>query len=315
MINDLEGDPVKAGTFAFSTNYYQVGARLHDWSIAVFQRYDFYAQFSNETAQVIHAARNKIKIDDNQMFQIQLKGTHLRANGLKGGYQIRPAPSVSIDLNLSYLYADGLYEGDLTGELTSSDDGVQGDLNLDYGYSRDIFFKRDRDESLGHGYSVDIGARWEWSDNVVFTVEVSDLLNRVYWSGQPHTAGEATSDTVSYDSNGLIDARPVAEWLEDEKSIIQELPKQYKLNAHYQFLHKWRLLGQVYRYDTHSFHRVGLSYIASPSHRVLAMLDMDTRSLSLGYWGRYGGLYITADSLDLHKTHSLGLNAGLHWPI
>lgn len=311
--NDLKGPPIKAGEFAFSSSYYQLGWQSSHWQFSILERTDYYLQFSNATAELLYADKNNIPLENGEFFNINLKALHLSAKGLKSTYQFSPSQSIKIAVSLAYLNAKNLYDGALSGEVMVAEDEIQGDAKLDYSYSRDVFFNRGSSNVTGHGYTIDISGIWLINPRFTASLLVRDLNNRIYWDNQYHTSATITSNTISFDDNGLIDARPALEWVENEQNITQELPQQYELSLNYELLSDWLIQAQIYRYDSHNLHRLGAHYKVSPGSTFKFFYDIDAHSVSLGYFSKNAFISLSSDALEWHKVHSFGLNTGIHW--
>lgn len=278
-IHDLEGKPVKHGNIAFTHNQLEATVTKNEFEYSLFQRYDYFLEFNNDTAELAYLLRNDIPIHANRHYKVYIKPNHIRAWGLGLARKIEIAPTLKSKVRANYLRADKTTDGYLKGRFQSLDDGYQAQLHLDYGYSRDTLLDRKEEDSDGHGVSLDFDVEWQASENISLGLQGRDVFSYIKFKDLTYTQADADTNTISFDSNGAIDTKPTVSGIEGYRNQTQRLVHRYTLNGLYSLSESSGITGQVFSYNKFIFSRLGYS---SKSQHIAWHADYDFRSKAIG---------------------------------
>lgn len=261
--DSLYGPMIDSGNVAFSSSLFALGQKFRfdpqfgEVHYAIFSRLDYSLKFSPETAMVLYADENGIALDNSQSRDIYLRANHLRASGASVAYEQYPLQNFGYRFQLSYLQASKMIYGDIRGELTSLGRDAQGALDLNYYYSEDVFFDREKNDNRGSGFSSDLYLEWQPTAALNFEFWARDLASKIVWRRQQQTLASATTDRVKVDERGDTQVRAALIWEEVDGRVAQRLPKQFTLKAHYTITNRDSLLLEQFIYDGEAFNRFG----------------------------------------------------------
>jgi hypothetical protein len=298
MIHDLGGTPLKSGKFAFTHNQFEVGLRKKDFEFSYFYRYDYYLKFNNDTAQLSYLLKNDIPLPKNKRYKVYLQANHLRAWGLAIAKQIEVSDTASVKARLNYLQADKTTDGYLKGYLQSLDDGYQTQLYLDYGYSRDTLLKRHEEPTEGHGLSLDIDIIWQATDKIKLSLLGRDIASYIKYRDLTYTQANANTDTISYNQNGAIDAKPTVSGIERNRNQSQKLPSRLELIGEYSLTQQDGITAELFSYDYQLFPRIGYTQ-KKPAYYWRLDYDLRTQALGIGIGRQNISFSLRSDSLKL----------------
>ena len=278
-IHDLVGKPVKNGNIAFTHNQLEVTATKSEFEYSLFQRYDYYLKFNNDTAEIAYLLRNDLPVPTNRHYDVYLKPNHIRAWGLGLARKIDITPQLKSKIRANYLRADKTTNGYLKGQFQSLDDGYQAQLHLDYGYSRDTLLDRKEEDTDGHGVSLDFDIEWQASETLTLGLQGRDVLSYIKFKDLTYTQANADTNTVSFDSNGAIDTKPTISGIEGYRDQTQHLPHRYIINGLFSLNKDSDITNQLFSYNKVIFPRLGYS---SKTQFFAWHTDYDFRSKAIG---------------------------------
>lgn len=311
--SSLEGPMIDKGSVALSTNTVSTGQSFQlkpgagVFHLALFNRVDYSLKFSHDTALLLYANENNTQLDD-KIHDVYLQANHIDATGLSVAYSGETVSNISYRVNLAYMYAREMIYGGVSGELSSFDADAQGNLDLNYFYSEDVFFDREKSEYSATGYALDLELNWQATDRFSVGFVGKDLISSIRWTQQQTTA-TATTDRVSTDANGNTNVRAVLSWQELDGKVNQRLPLQYKLTETYTLTSQDSVMLEQFNYDGTMFHRLGYRRnIYKLNSEFSAFYDITTEAYGFAFNMRYLGLGFTTDNFDFDKAKVLGVN-------
>ncbi len=309
LLDDLEGPRFDRGDLAFSHSWLELGERRGAWEVGVFARYDYFLEFNNDTAELAYADKNNIELEKNRRYQVYLQPNTLRARGVGVGYYFAPSAAFSLRLRGNYLRASQLSDGKLAGELLALEDSVEANLQLDYNYSRDALLKREEERVRGNGLSLDVDLQWQIASRWRLDFRSRDLLSAIWWRDVTYTRATAISDTISYDDDGSINARPAVSGVESYRDHRQTLPRQLSMGVHYQWREPVSASVTLQSHDKYLFPQLAVQWQAAASVWQ-ASYDIERRALGLSLQRGNVALQLRADAVapDKAKAFSLALN-------
>lgn len=303
-IHDLEGEPVTKGSIAFTHNQLEGTIAKDNFEYSLFQRYDYFLKFNNDTAELVYLLRNDAPMPANRDFNVYLRPNHLRAWGLGLARQIDITPTLTTKIRANYLRADKTTNGYLKGRFQSLDDGYQAQLRLDYGYSRDTLLDRKEEDTDGHGISLDFDVEWQASESISFGLQGRDIFSYIKYKDLTYTQANADTNTISFDSNGAINTKPTVSGIEGYRNQTQRLPHRYTLSGFYSLNEKSTITSQVFSYNKFIFSRLGYSS-KNPYFTWRADYDFRSKAIGLAIGHPRASFSVRSDSLKWEEAKML----------
>lgn len=315
MIHDLEGAPVDSGDFAFTHNQVELGLEKGRWMFAYFHRYDYFLEFNSDTAALAYIDRNDLPVPTNSSFDVNLRANHIRSEGIALGYRESFIDDrVKTSLRLNYLTSNDFTDGSLQGSLSTTSEGYQGDLFLDYQYSEDSLLERPEEKVDGSGFSIDFLVSWLIDEKWFVSLEGKDVTSEIRWNDVTYTQARATTDVISFDEEGRIDSIPVLSGIESYRDHTQRLPAQYRLIVQYQYQESLYIIPRLFSYESNYFYQLELKK-QWEKLSLSANFDATTQSLGFSLQHKYVDFSIISDSTDYEKAKALNVQLGLRIPF
>lgn len=144
-INSLKtgwNTPIQNGDIIFTTDRFELGVSWQNWQLGLQYRYDYYFNFTPETANLIHSSKNKIELIPGQQYPINLHVNGVRTRGFKLARSITIKQGLSISSAFTLLEGIEFMSGGLWGEASAvSAKDYNVDFEVDYAYSKDPVFE------------------------------------------------------------------------------------------------------------------------------------------------------------------------------
>ncbi len=74
--------PLHTGDIAFAFARAEIGVGWNQWRLGVFRRYDYYYEFTPDTAYLKYSSENNLPLNTGEQLDIYLKANTIIANGL-----------------------------------------------------------------------------------------------------------------------------------------------------------------------------------------------------------------------------------------
>lgn len=322
MLHDWQ-DTLREGNNAFTQQRVTVGlGHRSGWSLSWLSRYDYFLEFSEDTARLHHQNENDLPAFTNYRYDILLRAEHAKSTGVQLAYQPDPfylgkkkQHRINGKIQLTRLTSNQLYSGSIWGNATLLDtEALEAQLNIDYAYHEDSLFDRPLLETIeGKGYSVDLFAHWQihqWQ----FSFALIDAYYRVKWPDNPFTTAAISSDTEGLDENGFIRYAPILSGREGNRDFIQQLPHDLRLTTSVQLTEQWRPFFNYRQIDSLHFYQLGLSYHPLSNTAFTLAYQLPTQALSLSTHHRRFEVSLGLDNLSSSKTSTFALQVNWHLP-
>ncbi len=296
------------GDVAFTTDRIEIGAGWKQWKIGVFRRYDYFYEFTPDTALLKYSAENNQDLTPGKQLDIYLSANTLIANGLSLAFT-HTVDNANFSVKASYLNAKNLTYGYFSGnaEVVSEKDY---DLNfyVDYYYSEDKLFDRVVEAPGGDGFAIDINVDWQikqWG----FNLNIKDLFSRIYWRDNPRTIATGDTDTKRFDENGFLIFDPVISGLEINQNFIQVLPKKIHFTTSYAW-NDYSMLLDVQDFEIKRFYSIGAGINKNSNERMAFFYNFTAQALKFSYQNQWLSFSLMSDETQLQKarTFALGLS-------
>lgn len=302
LIEDSWAGPYQSGERAVSHSRISISAQHRQWRIGLASRFDYLARYSPDTARLFYLDKNDIAFTPGDKYEVNLTLDHLAANGLFLSWQ-DTIDSFSYRLQANWWHSSKMTHGKASGEIDiNSQAGYQGQLDIDYSYSRDILFNRPAESFSAQGYSLDVALSWQASENWTLELSMIDLINGFHWQNATHTQATASARPNTPKSAPLISGR------EDYRNFTQRLDGQYKFKASYN-LAKSRLRAGINRYQNTSYPWLSYAFDSSMmGGEIQASYFTRNRAIQLGYERQNWGLAVTLDQLYIPRAQTISLD-------
>ncbi|NRB38543.1 MAG: hypothetical protein HRU20_08750 [Pseudomonadales bacterium] len=301
VTHDLDQD-YDSGDYLYLMGRFELGYRYNNSYLGLLYRQDAYATASASTAEIIHLNKSDKEMPANKRFPIALSANQLQSQGIIIGHTFTFISNLSIDISAQLLQAYEMTDGDIQGHIETHAEDYQGQLQLDYFYTRDAIFDRPVHNKTGQGLAIDMTLQWQISAQHQLQLNAMDLFHEVFWHDMYTTTAMLTTDRVHYDEDGKLDVRSALSGLESEKDHIQSLPTKWRLRWGYQFRQTQQLQTELFLLEQHR--ELRLRYW--PQTEIGAYVYLSSlNTLGVGYDTGPLQLLIASDSLKRRKAHNL----------
>ena len=304
------------GRAAFTYNRIRAGARRGAWDFGLLARYDYRAEYSPDVGEVGNLLLNDADATDGSK-RIDLEVDHFRGLGGELGYTLSTSPRDGLTLDtrigVEAFASDSILDGRLIGNLDVADNDVDvAALAVTYRYTEDILFGRITGETgTGYGGSLNLrtdlrGPGWQ------VRIAAHDFVGRVRWSGVDTTVADADTQTLTRDSDGLINVRPTLRGRNFQDDYTQRLPTRWEFGGRADVTPDWSAVGEAHSIGRTWLATLGADY--SPSDTLAFGPRAEITSGALGGKLRWHAFHLrlVTDSLSPSRARYLDAKLGLH---
>lgn len=298
---------LQPGDISFSTDRVEAGVSLGGWQLGYIKRYDYYFEYSPETADGVHKVKNKTPLVPGEQFDLLLDANTMVSDGLRLTFNQEYSQSFTYGFSVSYLRGELFNDGSLNGQAeVIAENDYEFSFDVDYYYSEDKLFDREVEPPQGRGYAVDLVLDWQISSELKLGFQAYDILTRMYWEGAPRTIATASSDTKEYDEDGYVIYNPVVSGLETNQDYVQEIPRKIFLLADYSIGRY--VFDMAYRdYEIKSFYLVGAGLNISNTSKIGFSCNLTASACGVDYSNFWFRFKLLTDDLDLENALALEL--------
>lgn len=294
-------------TYAFFR--FESGVEYQNYRLSLIQRRDMYAEYSADTSELIYSSKSQVTLAKNKRFDVDLGVSQIDSNGIVFGYQWQISPAFSLLLESQLLKAKRITDGTIQGVVETFSDTFEGDLELDYGYTKDALLGRKPESPKGQGVALDVSLFWNVNKHNSLSLKVKDLYHNMEWDDLTYTEASLSRRPIRYDEDGKINAKASIKGFEGYRSQRISLPARAYLSWQHEFAHISRF-GQIaltlFSFsDKHQ--KLTATYFLKyyPEWYFSANTE---RAMGIGYKGRYAHFYLASDALNLKKANSFSSN-------
>ncbi len=313
VIHNLEGNTIHDGDFAYTENKFEIGFLNDNWVFSYIHRYDYFLEFTPDTAHLLYQKNNNSAITQEQ-YDVFLYANFLESNGFTLKRKNKFSDNFSIDLALSYLNGIRTKDGYISGNAAATVDEYSASLYLDYIYSEDTILKRKPEKNSAHGFTVDFTVKWQPTPEWKVRLSGRDVISRIYWNDMTFTNANATTNTISYDEDGLLHSIPGISGYEGYKDHIQKLPSKYSLINSFQVKHWASVSTEIFAIDQYIFpiigaeiHTKGLNYFSS--------YNIKSKAINVGFSSNKLSLTLGMDDTSWDKATAINIELSLNLSI
>lgn len=314
MLHDLKGKPVRSGEFAYTHNQLELGVEIDAFEISYLARYDYFLEFSDDTVRLAYIKKNDSPANVVDHYAISLYANHMRTSGLAIAYRFTPAENHALRLKLSYLKATETTLGKLKGRIETRDTDFSADLYLDYSYTEDAFLNRPREQVDGRGATLDVDWHWRVNEDFTFNFAGRDLISLIRFDDITFTRATATTNRISFDSDGTLTSIPALSGVERYRDEIQRFPRRITATGSYRCGEIWVCRAELFAIDRYRFPRLGVERTL-PTGILALDYDLGAKALGVRFSNRLFSLQLRTDHTNWDEMDKLELAVQFHWRL
>lgn len=311
--DDWQQAPKQSASDAFTQNEVGVRAYFDNFSFSVSQRYDYFVQTNDDTAKAFYLDRNDLALDSQSEYDAQLRLFHQRSNGIKVGYKLN-FDRFSAELRVGYWRVLATRESQLNGLISSDLNGnISADAQLSEFYSTNNFLKRQNSDdwnTQGSGVTVDLHMRWQPSNNIDISVDITDLYSDYKVDNAGFSKGKIDTDGTFINSIGGIAYVPLYRGIETAERHNFELPETVNLDAIYR-TESLAYVTHFTRQGDINFYYVGVQFESENSTTRL-LFDIENTAPEIQFHNKWITAYFSIDDTDIDQAMLAKLGVNVH---
>lgn len=311
--DDWQQAPKQSASDAFTQNEVGVRAYFDNFSFSVSQRYDYFVQTNDDAAKAFYLDRNDLALDSQSDYAAQLRLFHQRSNGIKVGYKLN-FDRFSAELRVGYWRVLATRESQLNGLISSDLNGnISADAQLSEFYSTNNFLKRQNSDdwnTQGSGVTVDLHMRWQPSNNIDISVDITDLYSDYKVDNAGFSKGKIDTDGTFINSIGGIAYVPLYRGIETAERHNFELPETVNLDAIYR-TESLAYVTHFTRQGDINFYYVGVQFESENSTTRL-LFDIENTAPEIQFHNKWITAYFSIDDTDIDQAMLAKLGVNVH---
>lgn len=311
VVDDFEGEVFEGGTFSYTHNVWEAGARYAAYKIAAIARYDYLLEYTEDVAELIYADKNNLPIETHRDYRLYLAARHARTYGVKLGYTYEATPQMAFSMDLSMLNVASFIDGQVSGDVRVDADSYSGEIDLDYVYNKDKLLDRIADKPSGYGYALDLAWVWQAHPRLRFAAALHDVLSALRIDRAPFTRASARSNRVSLGADDRIDVKPTLTGQENYRAHTLRLPQRVNLQGHYALTEDYGLGLQLQTLRSRRYVSVLLERRIDAVQSLHTAFDGRKKAVTLEWRAAHWHAAITSDHLNVEKARTFGLALGV----
>jgi hypothetical protein len=313
IANELSRSFIAGGKTGFLHGFAEAGVKYKAWHVAAFARYDYYADFTPDTARLSYLTENKLPAPPGD-YDLLLEVNHLRSRGLRVGYEFEISPNRSIGFYANYIKATYLLDGTISGDIQILPSGeTQGNSSVNYLYTDDVLFKRPVSGPKGEGYSFDIVLNWKLLEKLSAQLTLKDLGNQISWDQAPFTTAQIDTSRTRLSDEGQLIVKPLLAGFEGFRDHEQRLPVRSSVKLKYILNDRYKLGINLYHVNSINLPSIFLEYRLADEAHFTIVYEAKNNGLGVGVnWRGVDFLWLT-DSLNYKDAGLLNFKLRYHW--
>lgn len=312
FVDDFDA-PLTSGDSAFTYNMFEVGVGFNNFKVGLQTRFDYILNFDPDTALYTHTEKNDLAFED-RYYRYYLDAKQVTSNGMFISYDFKllENDALTITPKLSVFASTHYQDGIVDGQVYS--DEVEGEINVDYYFSKDILFKSFTPDNNpeGLGYSFDLFATWQATDSLTLALSGQDLFYETDYENSGFVEGYTTDIPFSEDENGDIVSSPTVVLATSDNGNTKNhkfnMPTRIKASADYRINNNFSTALMVKRYDQDTFTQAKGRYHFWDHWALVGGYETKSEAFLVGIENDYFGLNLKTDNLDLDKAYYANIN-------
>ena len=307
--------PLETGDNAFTFNTFELGVKHMGVGVGVQSRFDYVLEFDPDTALYTHLEKNDLPFE-NRNYRYYLEGKQSTTHGVYISYDIELfKKSLIIAPKVTYFQSTHFQDGVIDGTIYS--DEVEGALNVDYYFSKDVLFKEftPATSPQGKGYSFDLGMSWQATGDLNIHVLAKDLFYEAEYEGSGFVKGFTTDIPFQENEDGTLSTSPTVKLNTSsfDREIMHTLERdaRYYVNVDYQYNDRIAFQLASRKYHNDAFHQMSASYGFWDHWKTFAGFETHSKAYLIGVENKYFTLSFKTDNFDFDNANY----ANLSWSI
>lgn len=307
--------PESDASEGFTQNEIGLELNYKGFSLDIAHRYDYFVFSNTDTAKAFYLLRNKLALNTQSNYQLDLNLFHQQSDGVRLGYQFNIGQFV-IEPKVGYWWLEATRESKLTGVLENNNsDNISGLAQLEEYYSERNFLKRknfNNDWNTdGTGITFDLNLSWQVSEQLKLSAKLKDLFSEFTLNGSGYSEGKADTNGRFINSVGGIDYLPIYRGKETEKDHEFKLPKQITLQATFEYDNSFYSV-KAKRQGNNNFYYLGYETPLN-SGQFGAFLDVENLAPEFYYSRDWYSFFIGMDNIQISEALQLTLGLELSY--
>ena len=312
--DDWQQAPEQSASDAFTQNEVGVRAYFDNFSFSVSQRYDYFVETNSDTAQAFYLNRNDLALDSQSEYYAKLKLFHQRSNGIKVGYKLN-FDRFSSELRIGYWRLLATRESQLNGLISSDLNGnIAADAQLSEFYSTNNFLKRQNSDdwqTQGSGVTVDLHMRWQPSNNIDISLDITDIYSDYKLDNAGFSKGKIDTDGTFINSIGGVAYVPLYRGIETAKRHNFDLPETVNVDAIYR-TDDLAYVTHFTRQGDINFYYAGVQFESEDSTTRL-LFDIANIAPEIQFQNKWITAYLSLDDIDIDQAMLAKLGVNVHF--
>lgn len=311
FVDDFDA-PLETGDSAFTYNQFELGVGYNQWQFGWQSRYDWTMKFDPDTARYMHIDKNNLDYEARN-YRYYLDAQNITSHGVFLAYQFDlPEYKLSVQPKVSYFQSSHFQDGLVDGEIFGDSD--QGDLSVDYYFSKDRLFKSfsPPPEPNGSGYSIDLDIEYQALDELRVGLKIKDLVHKIDFDQSGYVQGETSDIPFTTDANGNVVTQPTLRLQTSENNNFKahsfSLPTRYRLWGDYRINNDFSTQLDIYRFASDTFVSGKVSWHFWDTSKLYAGYQTGADAFIVGVRSQYMGLEFKTDNTNLDKAYYASLN-------
>lgn len=313
--------PYQPGEISFIYSAAEVGFKWRKWKFSGISRYDYWSEFNEETGEILYLKTNSLELEKNRIYNIDIKANHIRANGIKFGYEWIPFKNITTSVAVSYLNADRLIDGNIHGQAKElKKNRYEGDLYVDFGATQDFVFEGtdSAHQGKGRGYTFDVRTQWNINKAAELTLQINDLYSAIFWDNVEN-ADYRINPRKPEIVDGTLVTYASAYGRKSRGKFKQHLPMRMNVQGRYRAFSHFHLLAEINHFEPVTIPRLGVSLSFTPNtHLDFYYSTFD--AYEIAFYSKYFWLSIQADKSlqsaeSIDKLLTAGVKVGFSIPL
>ncbi len=304
---------------AFTFNEVALTTQYRGFSFSLFQRYEWFLNYSRDTLPFYGTTENGTFIEQNRTYNLQLNAVKLDAQGLRFAY-LYPISQFRFYAAASYYQANSFLDGTIKGNVSKNDTCINerdcyfGKLDLSYFYTEDVLLGRNtsKPNSL-YGFGVDAGADWSINERLSISLLIQDAYSKIVWENAPYTKATATTAT-SIVTDGYVKLNPAISGVEKNKTYTQHLPTKTTLQASYIYNLSHQLSATTFYAYGASITHLSYQYHQENSLYGFKLYPLES-AIGINYSNQYIDFGVSSNPFELNKSELYAFHFGLRIPF
>ena len=304
--------PLESGDSAFTYNIFELGVKHMGVGVGVQSRFDYVLEFDPDTALYTHLEKNDLVFEDRN-YRYYLKGKQSTSHGLYISYDIELLDkSIIVAPKVTFFQSAHFQDG--VGDGTIYSDDVEGALQADYYFSKDVLFKEftPSEKPSGQGYSFDLAFSWQVNDDFKVSALVKDLVYEAEYEGSGFVKGFTTDIPFTENSDGTISTTPTVQLSTSaygrEVTHVLEHDPRYYVNMNYQYSDRVGFELATRKFNKDTFHQLSVNYSFWDNWRTFVGYESHSQAYRIGISNKYFELAFKTDSFDLDNANYANLS-------